>query len=62
MRITLPIVNANCTCWGNVVRCLPSKEIKNNYEVAVDISDVEENSRKAFCENIKFLITKEGKK
>lgn len=62
IRITLPFFEKNCTCWGTVVRCLPSKEVKNIYEVAVDISDMEEESKKAFYENIEFFITKEGKK
>jgi len=62
IRITLPFFKKNCTCLGIVVRCLPSNEVKNIYEVAVDISDMEEESKKAFYENIKFFITKEEKK
>ena len=62
IRLTLPFLKENCTCWGIVVRCLPSTEVKNNYEVGVDLSDIEEKSKKAFCENIKFLITKKEKK
>ena len=62
IRITVPFLQENCTCRGLVVRCLPSKEVKNIYEVAVDISDMEEDSRKAFYENLKFFITREGEK
>lgn len=56
IRMTLPIAQENCTCWGIVVRCLPSKEIKNIYEVAVYLTDIEEESREAFYENIRFFI------
>jgi len=62
IRITLPFLQKNCTCWGTVVRCLPSKEVKNIYEVAVAISDIEEEAKKALYENIKFRMMKEGKK
>lgn len=60
--ITLPFLQKRCTCWGTVVRCLPSKEVKNIYEVAVAISDMDEEARKALYENIKFRIMKEEKK
>jgi len=62
IKLTIP-TKKKCTCWGYVVRCLPSKRIKNTYEVAVDLSDIEEESKKAFNETLEFFIQKEeGKK
>jgi len=62
IRITLPIAQECCTCWGTVVRCLPSKEVKNDYEVAVHLTDIEEATREAFYDNIKFFIKKSEEK
>lgn len=55
-------VQKKCMCWGIVVRCLPSKRIKNTYEVAVALSDIEEESKKAFDETLEFFIQKEEEK
>ena len=63
LEIRLPIAaQKKCTVWGIVVRSLPSNTIKNTYEVAVNLSDIEEESRKVFYATIGFLIRKEKEK
>jgi len=41
--------------WGKVVRCSPSQRIKGSYEVAVDISKIDEATRGTFDKAIKFF-------
>ena len=63
LEIRLPIAaQKKCTIWGIVVRSLPSNTIKNTYEVAVNLSDIEEENRKVFYTTIGFLIRKEKEK
>jgi hypothetical protein len=62
IKMTLPITQENCTLWGTVVRSLIAKDAKNVYRVAINISDIEENAKEAFCESIKFFEKKEKEK
>lgn len=62
IKMTLPIAQENCTIWGTVVRCLSEKDVKDIYEVAISISDIEDCSKEAFCENIKFFEKREKEK
>lgn len=62
IKMALPIAQENCTFWGIVVRCLPAVGVKNIYEVAVRISDIEEGNKEAFCENLKFFEKREKEK
>lgn len=62
IRMILPTVQENCTCWGTVVRCLPARGAKNIYEVAVSISDIEEDGKEGFYETIKFFEKREKEK
>jgi hypothetical protein len=58
IRLTIPS-QAKCMCQGTVIRLLPSKRMNNIYEAAVDLSDMDEESKKALDETLSFFIQKE---
>lgn len=62
IKLALPTVQEHCTFWGNVVRCLPAEGVKDIFEVAVNITDIEETSKEGFYENLKFFEKREKEK
>lgn len=51
----VPPLQKESIFWGTVVRCRPSQRIKDSYEVAVNISKIDEATRGTFDKAIKFF-------
>lgn len=63
LEIKLIVPNQKkCACSGVVVRCLPLRRAKNIYEIATDLLNIEEESKKALYETIDFFIQREDAK
>src|SRR3989338_2476389 len=48
IRITTPLLRSDTKGWGTVVRGQPLGEMKNFYEVAINLTKIEEKDREAF--------------
>ena len=61
INLRAPLLTKKSIFWVTVVRCKPTPQIKDYYEIAVSVSKIDEATRGAFDKTIEFFIRKKKK-
>lgn len=62
INLRAPLLAKQSTFWALVIRCRPTTEVKDYYEIAVNVSRIDETTRTAFDKTIEFFLKKRGGK